>query len=103
MGAGAHECLGGKCAVALAEQAPRPTVNEHMNRRVGLRASVEIERLRSRRPIGEYIRLAEPRTDAVAVLGVAADNLDGVWRPGSLIILAIKLRLIVVEKDHVLC
>src|ERR1700730_431640 len=96
MRAGTHKRLGGKCAVALAELTPRAAMNEHMNRRVRCRTSIDIQRLSGRRPIGEDIRLAYPRTDLGAVFGVAANDLDGVRRPGPLTVLAIKRRLIVV-------
>jgi hypothetical protein len=58
MRAGAHERLGGKCAVALAEQAPRAAMNEHMDRRIVVWASVEIDGLGRRRSVGEHVRLA---------------------------------------------
>src|SRR4029453_15889456 len=81
MGPGVDEQLGGKGIVLGQATAPRPTMDEDMDRRAGACGAVDVEGLDRGRTVGIALWRTQVRTRDRAVAPVAGDELLAVRRP----------------------
>src|SRR5262245_53397163 len=97
MGPGVDEQLGGKGGVLGQATAPRPTMDEDIDRRAGACGAVDVECLDRGRTVGIALWCTQVRTRDRAVAPVAGDELLAVRRPDALGIRGVKRGLVHVE------
>jgi hypothetical protein len=74
-------------------------MNEHHDRRAGTAAAIDVELLDVARAVGAAVGLAETGARQLAVGDPALADLVDIGRIGGLIVGAIELGLVVIDKD----
>ena len=98
--AGAHQRLGQQRVVGRLVAPPGAAVDENVDRRV-LDAAVEnVERLDLGRPVGDALRIAEPRARPLARGVAARHHLRAVRRIDLLVVGVVERLLVHVEQDQ---